>query len=83
MVARLAVHPEARRAGVASALLATATSVAVERGRIPVLDVATHFEPALRLYEASGWTRIATVVVVVDGEAPLTEHVYAARPAAT
>jgi GNAT superfamily N-acetyltransferase len=78
VVARLLVHPEARRRGVGAALLATAANAARQRGLWPVLDVASHFDAAIRLYERSGWVRIGTVTAHIPGDDPLEEVVYRA-----
>jgi len=51
VVARLAVAPSARRLGVGRALLRHATLDGVRLGRRPVLDVAAHYDAAIRLYE--------------------------------
>ena len=82
VVARLLVHPEARRRGVGAALLETAIDAARERGLTPILDVAVEFDAAVRLYERSGWTRIGTVTVHLPDAEPLEELVYRAPPPA-
>jgi len=51
-------------------------SAAHERGRWPVLDVATHFDAAIDLYERDGWTRAGTMTVRIARAEPLAEHVY-------
>jgi GNAT superfamily N-acetyltransferase len=76
VVARLLTDPAARRQGVGAALLAVATQGSVARGRRPILDVATHFDAAIALYERAGWERVGTVTVAVPGDEPLDEHVY-------
>lgn len=63
LVARLFVDPSHRGSGVGQALLAQATAAAVERGLHPVLDVATHLNGAVALYESVGWTRAGEVVL--------------------
>jgi GNAT superfamily N-acetyltransferase len=76
VVARVLVHPEARRTGVARALVNTAVEDARRRGRRPVLDVATHFAAAVALYESAGWERAGEVTITVDGEPDLPCYVY-------
>jgi GNAT superfamily N-acetyltransferase len=78
VVARLLVHPESRRQGLGAALLITAADAARERGLWPVLDVASHFDGAMRLYERSGWVRVGTVTAHIPGDDPLEEVVYRA-----
>ena len=76
VVARVLVHPQARRGGVARALVDTAVVEAHRRGRRPVLDVATHFGAAVALYESAGWERAGEVTITVDGEPDLPCYVY-------
>ena len=80
LVARLFVDPSRRGSGVGQALLARATASAVKRGLHPVLDVATHLDGAVALYESAGWVRAGEVVLSVwDGqpvEPPLSLFVY-------
>ncbi|CAN5296759.1 hypothetical protein BH20ACT3_BH20ACT3_07090 [soil metagenome] len=76
VVARLLVDPAARGLGVGRALLAAATDGAGERGLWPVLDVATHYGPALRLYEACDWVRAGQVTVTFRHGGTLDEYVY-------
>lgn len=78
VVARLLVSPSARREGVGGCLLHTAASHAVDRGLRPILDVATMFEGAVRLYEACGWDRAGMVTVRLGGDFTLDEYVYIA-----
>ncbi|NYI03740.1 GNAT family N-acetyltransferase [Allostreptomyces psammosilenae] len=55
-VAKLLVHPDARRQGLGRALLDTVEQAAVEHGRhLLVLDTETD-SPAERLYRSAGWT---------------------------
>lgn len=77
VVARLLVSPTARRRGIGGALLRTACHGAWALDRRPILDVATHFAPAIALYERGGWERIAEVTVPLGGTDPLLEYVYA------
>lgn len=79
VVARLFVGPENRRQGVADALLAVAVDASHALGRRPVLDVASHFEPAVALYEKHGWIRAGEVVVPFRGR-DLHEFVYVGPP---
>jgi len=59
-IARLFVDPAARRKGLARALLDTAAGHARTRGLQPVLDVVAGSEPAIVLYERSGWELAGT-----------------------
>jgi GNAT superfamily N-acetyltransferase len=61
VVSRLLVATTARRRGAGRGLLGNAVAEAHARDLWPVLDVATHFEPAVALYEAEGWTRAGEV----------------------
>lgn len=79
VVARLLVSPTHRQRGIARALLAEATAEAARLGRLPVLDVAVHFDRAIALYESSGWRRLGLVSVDITGMEPLDEYVYAAK----
>jgi GNAT superfamily N-acetyltransferase len=76
VVARLLVSPTARRQGIGRALLATATGDATARGLRPIVDVATHYKPAIELYEAAGWIRIGTATLQLPDGASLDEFVY-------
>jgi GNAT superfamily N-acetyltransferase len=76
VVARVLVRPTARRTGVAHALLDVAVTDAHRRGLQPVLDVATHLEGAVSLYESYGWARAGEVTIDVDGEPGLQCYVY-------
>ena len=59
-VAKMLVHPRARRLGVGAALLAEAERVALANGRtLLVLDTAS--PEAERLYERGGWQRVGTI----------------------
>lgn len=75
VVARLFVSPAYRRAGAGGRLLQAATEACNIRGLTPILDVATHFEPAIALYEKHGWRRIGYVTVAFR-ERDLHEFVY-------
>ena len=59
-VAKMMVHPAARRAGVGGALLAGAEGVARAAGKsLLVLDTAS--AEAARLYERRGWQRVGVI----------------------
>jgi len=76
VVARLLVAPAYRRKGLGGALLGLAAQAAHDRGRWPVLDVATHFHAAIGLYERAGWVRAGRVEVRFRDAEPLAEYVY-------
>jgi len=80
VVARLLVSPHARRLGLGRSLLATAVTATHGRGWWPVLDVATHFTSAMKLYETCGWQRIGQVTTRFPAEDPLDEYVYIGQP---
>jgi GNAT superfamily N-acetyltransferase len=71
VVSRLYVDPARRGAGVGHALLDHVTTAALEQGLHPVLDVATHLDGAVALYEAVGWKRIGDVVLSAWDTAPI------------
>ena len=75
VVARLFVAPSRRGRGTGRRLLRAATEAAEARGLVPILDVGTHFTPAIALYEKHGWTRLGAVKVTF-GERDLDEFVY-------
>jgi len=77
VIARLLVDPDHRRTGLAQQLLSVAQAEATVRGRIPILDVAERFAPAIALYEREGWTRLGTVSVHLPDGTAMSEHVYA------
>jgi GNAT superfamily N-acetyltransferase len=77
VVARLLVDPVHRGLGAAKTLLEVAASAAVERHRIPILDVASHFHAAVGLYERCGWVRLGEVEVPLP-TGLLKEYVYLA-----
>nr|WP_256488210.1 GNAT family N-acetyltransferase [Deinococcus sp. HSC-46F16] len=85
IVSRLFVAPGARGQGLARRLLHAAWQEARERGKQAVLDVHHRNLGAVRLYEAEGWRRVATVGgdwTDPDGTVPQV-HVYVApSPAA-
>jgi GNAT superfamily N-acetyltransferase len=59
-IAKMQVHPRARKLGVGAALLAAAERAAHAAGRtLLVLDTAS--AEAERLYERGGWTRVGTI----------------------
>lgn len=76
VVARLFVSPTERKAGIGSSLLTLAADAGLARGLWPVLDVATHLNNAIRLYERAGWMCAGQVTVDFHNEAPLEELVY-------
>jgi GNAT superfamily N-acetyltransferase len=76
MVARLFVSPTERRIGIGSSLLALAAGAGRARGLWPILDVAAHFDAAIRLYERAGWSCAGSVTVAFHNEEPLEELVY-------
>ena len=75
VVARLFVAPSRRGQGTGGRLLRAATAAAVRRGLVPILDVGTHFAPAIALYEKNDWTRLGAVTVTFR-ERDLDEFVY-------
>ena len=68
--------PSHRRIGLGGTLLGMAAQAAHDGGRWPILDVATHFDAAIGLYERSGWVRAGRVVVRSRNAEPLAEYVY-------
>ena len=84
-ITRLYVDPEARRWGLARALLETAADAAVAQGLQPVLDVAADSRPAIALYERAGWqlagTQLATWVNG-DGITPTVRCYVRPQPSA-
>jgi GNAT superfamily N-acetyltransferase len=80
VVARVLVAPRARRQGVARALLDQAVGGAHERGLHPILDVATHFDAAIALYEDAGWARVDTLTIEFAALPDLECHVYVGPP---
>ncbi|HVM13803.1 MAG TPA: GNAT family N-acetyltransferase [Egibacteraceae bacterium] len=76
VVARLLVAPAHRRNGLGRTVLGVAAKAAHDQGRWPVLDVATHFDAAILLYERSGWARAGLVEVRFVDDEPLAEFVY-------
>jgi GNAT superfamily N-acetyltransferase len=81
VVARLIVSPERRRRGVGQTLLEKAATEAATRGLHPVLDVATHLQPAIDLYEHCSWVRAGKVSTQFADGRTLDEFVYLAPPA--
>jgi GNAT superfamily N-acetyltransferase len=80
VVARLFVTPPCRGMGVGRALLETAAGEATARGLHPILDVATHLQDAVRLYERCGWVRAGEVTLQFPDGTTLNEFVYLASP---
>lgn len=77
VVARLVVSREHRRQGVARALLDAAAEEVARLGRTPILDVATHLQGAVSLYESIGWRKLGRVSVAFAGGEALEEYVFA------
>lgn len=81
VVARLFVAPDARRHGVARALLDTAAAEARARELEPMLDVGTYLTDAVGFYDRAGWQRIGEVTHVFESGERLDELVYVAPDA--
>lgn len=62
-VARLLVHPDARRLGIGGSLLRAARQRAWDLGATPMLDVVDieKARPAIELYRTSGWIEVGRV----------------------
>ena len=84
-IAKLLVHRDARRRGVAAALMAEAEHAALAAGRtLLVLDTVTG-DPAERLYERLGWTRVGVIpdyALYPDGRPCATTVFYKSLSAA-
>ena len=78
VVARLIVDPSTRRSGVGRALLEAAAADARRRGLHPILDVATHYDAAIALYESCGWRNAGEVTMVFGDGTELQSYVYLA-----
>ena len=78
VVARLIVDPAMRRSGVGRALLATAAADARRRRLHPILDVVTHYDAAIALYESCGWRNAGEVTMVFRDGSQLQSYVYLA-----
>jgi ribosomal protein S18 acetylase RimI-like enzyme len=76
VVARLLVSPGCRRHGIGRSLLDVASKDAVARGLWPILDVATHHDAAINLYESCGWTRAGQITARFRDGNELEEFVY-------
>jgi GNAT superfamily N-acetyltransferase len=76
VIARLMVHPKARRKGVGRQLLDAATSYAATRQRMPVLDVLQESSAAIALYEDLGWRCAGPLVLPLHGHPALQLWVY-------
>jgi GNAT superfamily N-acetyltransferase len=76
VVARLLVAPEARRDGVGTALLATATKAAHIRRQRPVLDVGENLLGAIAFYEAAGWVSADRLIFDFPDAPPVVTLVY-------
>jgi ribosomal protein S18 acetylase RimI-like enzyme len=78
VIARLIVDPTMRRLGLGRSLLEAGASAARRLGRYPVLDVATHYEAAIALYDSCGWRNAGEVTMVFGDGAELQSYVYVA-----
>jgi ribosomal-protein-alanine N-acetyltransferase len=78
VVARLIVDPAMRRLGIGRALLDAGAEAAQRHGRHPVLDVATHYEAAIALYDSFGWRNAGEVTMVFGDGFELQSYVYVA-----
>lgn len=78
-VAKMLVHGEARRAGIAAALMAAVESAAFEAGKtLLVLDTVTGGD-AEKLYARLGWTRVGVIpnfALFPDGRPCPTTYFY-------
>jgi GNAT superfamily N-acetyltransferase len=81
-VSRLFVRPRVRGQGIGSALLDVATEEARRRGLVPVLDVATVNQAAIRLFDERGW-RLRAMDDVRGRQDRLRMHCYVAPRSAT
>jgi GNAT superfamily N-acetyltransferase len=77
-VARLVVAPEARRAGVGTALLGAAVSAARDRGRRAVLDVVVAHTSAIAFYDHLGWTNAGPITAHLSDGTTFDELIYLA-----
>jgi GNAT superfamily N-acetyltransferase len=73
-ISRLFVDPASRGRGVGAALLAAAQRRAADVGQTAVLDVLDADRAAIRLYERSGWSRVASADVPHAGGPPVLTH---------
>jgi ribosomal protein S18 acetylase RimI-like enzyme len=76
-IARLLVDPDARRRGIARALLQTARSAAVAQHRTPVLEVVESSHAAIALYRRSGWVEVGRAALALPDGRELRELVFA------
>ena len=76
VIARLLVHPSARRQKVGTQLLDLARDEAAQRGWVPVLDVVAWHSPAVSLYRKAGWEEVGRVTFAVADQS-ITELVFA------
>lgn len=63
VVARLYIHPDHRRSGLARRMLNRALTDAHALGRRPILDVWDQLAPAIAFYEHCGWERICDITI--------------------
>ena len=80
-LARLFVHPAARRRAAGEHLVRAATAHAHHLGARLVLDVVTKDTAAIRLYERLGWRRFGTAPHVFDGDRQADAACYVAPDA--
>lgn len=78
VVARLIVDPSRRRLGIGKALLETAAAGARHLGLHPVLDVATHYTPAIALYASCHWRNAGEVTMEFSDGTLLQSYVFVA-----
>jgi GNAT superfamily N-acetyltransferase len=76
VVARLLVSPLHRRRGIGRSLLEVASRDAHARGLWPILDVVTHQDKAISLYDKCGWVRAGQVTSRYGDDVVLDEFVY-------
>ncbi len=72
---RLFVDPDQRGRGTGRALVSRAVASARASGHLPVLDVVDSDVSAIRLYEATGWHRVATTTWPEGGD-QRSRHLY-------
>ena len=77
-IARLLVDPDARRRGIAGALLETARSAAAAANRVPVLEVVESSHAAISLYRRSGWVEVGRTALPLPDGRELSELVFVA-----
>ena len=75
-VARLVVDPAHRRRGIGRLLLDTAAREAHQHRLWPMLDVVTHHDKAVRMYEDAGWEMLGEVDTDIGGGHTIHELVF-------